>query len=130
MTPTEGASPYYIEDRLLLRFLIKRYTEMGQTNNPNLSPVWRGLGLVGLHKNGELKNAFEILISSESYTVKEVLETSLDLFMAELSRLQGANTYYECPEKPKSRPFNTRKTSKLLYLVVERKLTDEKGGGL
>ena len=58
MTPTEGASPYYIEDRLLLRFLIKRYTEMGQTNNPNLSPVWRGLGLVGLHKNGELKKRF------------------------------------------------------------------------
>jgi hypothetical protein len=90
MQPDLDSSHYYIEDTSLLKFLITRYTEMLQQQEPNLDPVWSGLGLVALHQNKELENAFKALMSSDSYTAEEVVTSSVDLFLAELARLETA----------------------------------------
>ena len=127
MNPTEGSPDYYIEDTLLLKFLITRYAEMLQSDKPNISPVWKGLGLVGLCQNRELAGAFKTLISSDSYTVEEALESSIDLFLGELSRLEAVDTGEYVDKKGEPRPISQRNVKKLLYLVVERKHTDEKG---
>jgi hypothetical protein len=100
-----------IEDTLLLQFLIARYAEMLQQAEPNLVPVWAGLGLVALHKNGELRNAFKILIESDSYTIEEVLTSSIDLFLAELHRLESADTI-DCAEKNIERRPLTQRTAR------------------
>ena len=106
---------YYIEDTLLLKFLIKRYAEMGQSDKPNISPVWKGLGLVGLCQNRELSNAFKTLISSDSYTVAEALESSIDLFLGELNRLEAADAPDYVDKKSVPRPTGQRHARKLLY---------------
>src|SRR5208337_5681704 len=92
MDPDQDHSQYYIEDTLLLKFLITRYTEMLGVDEPRLVPVWTGLGMVALHQNRELENAFTTLISSTSYTAEEVLTSSIDLFLAELIRLEAVDT--------------------------------------
>ena len=92
MNPDQDMSRYYIEDTHLLKFLIKRYAEMLRMEQRRLVSVWGGLGLVGLAQNKEFQNAFKILISSDSYTVEEVLNSSIDLFLAELNRLEAADS--------------------------------------
>ena len=108
-------STYYIEDSLLLKFLITRYSEMLQSEKPHLSPVWKGLGLVGLYQNRELGNAFKNLISSDSYTVAEALESSIDLFLGELNRLEAVDTQDYVDKKGEPRPLGQRHVKKLLY---------------
>ena len=114
MNSVEDAT-YYIEDSLLLKFLITRYSEMLQSDRPNISPVWKGLGLVGLCQNRELGNAFKTLISSDSYTVEEALESSIDLFLGELSRLEAVDTGEYVEKKCESSPIGQRHVKKLLY---------------
>ena len=110
MTPDQDSSEYYIEDTLLLKFLIARYTEMLRTDEPKLDPVWKGLGLAALHQNKELKYAFETLLSS-SYTTEQVLTSSLDLFLAELLRLESADAT-DYVEKEIKRPSMSPKTAR------------------
>ncbi len=114
MNPAEDVSPYYIEDTHLLRFLIKRYAEMLRTEQPRLVSVWKGIGLVGLYQNTELRNAFKILISSDSYTVEEILTSSIDLFLAELSRLEAADTPDYLIKKIERQPMRPGTARKLL----------------
>jgi hypothetical protein len=114
MNPTEGESRYYIEDTLLLEFLIIRYTEMLQIKEPYIVPVWAGLGMVALYQNKELGNAFKTLISSDSYTDEEVLTTSVDLFLAELDRLERADTADYLETKVERRPLTPRTARKFL----------------
>jgi hypothetical protein len=115
MNPDEGMSRYYIEDTFLLNFLVKRYAEMLQMEQPRLVSVWGGLGLVALAQNKELQNAFNILISSSSYTSEEVLTSSIDLFLAELDRLEAADTADYLEKKVERHPMSPRTARKLLY---------------
>lgn len=115
MNPDQDMSRYYIEDTFLLKFLIKRYAEMVQMEQPRLVSVWGGLGLVGLYQNTELRNAFKTLINADSYTVEEVLTSSIDLFLAELNRLETADTT-DYPEKNIERqPMSPKTARKLLF---------------
>ncbi|MGO9570481.1 MAG: hypothetical protein ACLP5H_23365 [Desulfomonilaceae bacterium] len=108
MNPDHDSSRYYIEDTLLLKFLITRFTEMLQIKEPRLVPVWAGLSLVALHQNKELANAFEILISSDSYSVEEALTISIDLFMLELDRLDATDTSDYVEKRVERRPLSRR----------------------
>ena len=47
MNSDHDSSQYYIEDTLLLKFLIIRFSEMLRSDEPRLDPVWAGLGMVG-----------------------------------------------------------------------------------
>lgn len=114
MNPNQDRSPYYIEHSLLLRFLIVRYTEMLETEKPNLAPVWAGLGMVGLRQNLELKYAFQTLFSS-SYTAQEVLTTSIDLFLTELHGLQATDSVDYVPKEIERRPLRERTARKFLF---------------
>ena len=114
MNPDQDMSRYYIEDTHLLKFLIKRYAEMLRMEQPRLVSVWAGLGLVGLYQNTELQNAFKILISSSSYTEKEVLTSSIDLFLAELNRLEAADAPDYLEKKIERQPMRPRTARKLL----------------
>jgi hypothetical protein len=106
------SSQYYIEDTLLLQFLIARYTEMLKTeDSPDPDPVWAGLGTVALSQNLELAHAFRTLISSDSYTSEEVLTTSIDLFVAELARLETVDVT-DYVEKQVERRLLTRGTAR------------------
>jgi hypothetical protein len=104
----------YIEDTLLLKFLIVRYSEMLGTEEPNLDPVWSGLGMVALRQDLELKCAFETLLSS-SYTAQETLTTSIDLFVAELNRIDAVETTKYLQRKIERRPLSPRTARKFLY---------------
>ncbi len=108
MDSDHDSSQYYIEDTLLLHFLIVRYTEMLQLKEPRLVPVWAGLGLVALHQNKELANAFETLISSDSYTVEEVLTCSIDFFLVEIDRLATADAADYVEKRVARRPLSRR----------------------
>ena|SRR5271157_901396 len=114
MNPDQDMSRYYIEDTHLLKFLIKRYAEMLQMEQPRLASVWGGLGLVGLYQNKEFRNAFKTLICSDSYTVEEVLNSSIDLFLAELNRLEGADTPDYGEKKIERQPMSPKTAKKLL----------------
>lgn len=118
---------YYIEDTLLLRFLITRYTDMLQIKEPKLVPVWAGLGMVALRQNLELKYAFETLLSS-SYTAQEVLTSSIDLFLTELHGLEATDADDYVPRKIARRPLRERTARKfLLWSWREgRKLKEER----
>lgn len=115
MNPDHESSQCYIEDTLLLKFLITRYSEMLGMDEPRLVPVWAGLGMVALHQNRELANAFEILISSDSYTVEESLTISIDLFMLELDRLATADTADYMEKRVERRPMRPRTARKFLF---------------
>jgi hypothetical protein len=115
MDADQDLSQLCIEDTLLLRFLITRYDEILLSDEPKLDPVWAALGLAALHKNGEWRSALEVMAFSDSYTTREVLEASIDIFAAELFRLQDVNTYYDCPEKPKNGQVRSRNRRKLLF---------------
>ena len=115
MNPDHDSSQYYIEDTLLLKFLIVRYSEMLRSDEPKLDPVWAGLGMVALHQNRDLANAFEILISSDSYTVEESLTISIDLFLVELDRLATADTTDYLEKKIERRPLSRRTARKFLF---------------
>ena len=106
---------YYIDDTLLLKFLITRYTEMLGSDEPKLDPIWAGLGLTGLHQNRELENAFNILISSGSYTVQEALTISTDLFWVELQRLEAVDTTDYLGKSVERRPLSRRTARKFLF---------------
>jgi hypothetical protein len=114
MNPDQDMSRYYIEDTFLLKFLIKRYAEMLQMEQPRLVSVWGGLGLVALAQNKEFQNAFKILISSSSYTSEGVLTSSLNLFLAELSRLETADTPDYLIKKIERQPMRPGTARKLL----------------
>ena len=115
MDPDQDHSQYCIEDTLLLKFLITRYTEMLGMDEPRLVPVWTGLGMVALHQNRELENAFKTLISSDSYTAEEILTSSIDLFLAELIRLGAIDTTDYPGKKVELRPMSTGTARKFLY---------------
>src|SRR5271157_3654474 len=108
-------SGHCIEDTLLLRFLIVRYTEMLRMDEPRLVPVWKGLGMVALHQNKESEQAFKTLISSPSYTVEQILTSSIDLFLAELDRLEAADTTDYLEKRVERRPMSPGTARKLLY---------------
>jgi hypothetical protein len=127
MTPDHDSS-HYIEDTLLLKFLITRYTEMLEIKEPSLVPVWSGLGLVALHQNKELRNAFETLVSPDLYTPQEALISSIDLFWAEMQRVEATDTTEYVPKKIE-RPPLSRKTGRrfLFWSWAEgRKMSKEK----
>ena len=105
MNSDQDNSRYYIEDTLLLKFLIVRCSEM-VVDEPRFDPVWKGLGLVALRQNKELANAFEILISSDSYTLQEVLTASIDFFLVELHRLEAADTTDYVEKRIERRPLS------------------------
>ncbi len=115
MNPDQEMSQYWIEDTHLLKFLIKRYAEMLQMEQPRLVSVWGGLGLVGLAQNKEFQNAFKTLISSDSYTEEEVLTSSIDLFLAELNRLGAADTPEYLEKQIERQPMSPRTAKKLLF---------------
>ncbi len=115
MNPDHDSSQYYIEDTFLLKFLIKRYAEMLRMEQPRIVSVWGGLGLVGLAQNKELGNAFKILISSSSYTPEEVLNSSIDLFLAEVNRLEAADTPDYLEKQIERQPMSPRTARKLLF---------------
>jgi hypothetical protein len=106
MNADQDNSRYYIEDTLLLKFLITRFTEMLGTDEPTSDPVWGGLGMVALHQNRELENAFRTLISSDSYTAQEVIASSIDLFLAELARLETAEVTDYVGKQSARRPLS------------------------
>lgn len=114
MNPDRDSSRYCIEDTLLLRFLIVRYTEMLEREKPNLVPVWAGLGMVALRQNLELKYAFQTLFSS-SYSAQEVLTTSIDLFLAELHRLEATDYSDYVPKTIARSPLRERTARKFLF---------------
>jgi hypothetical protein len=114
MNPDQDMSRYYIEDTFLLKFLIIRYAEMLRMERPRLVSVWGGLGLVGLYQNTELRNAFKILISSSSYTPEEVLNSSIDLFLAELNRLEAADSPEYLKKQTERQPMRPGTARKLL----------------
>jgi len=128
MTPDHDRPGCYIEDTLLLKFLLARYSEMLGMDEPRFDPVWKGLGLVALHQNKELANAFEILISSNSYTVEESLTISIDFFMLELDRLETAETTDYPEKKVERRPLSPRTARKFLFWSWRegRKMSREK----
>ncbi len=115
MTPDQDLSAYCIDDTLLLKFLISRWAEMLGEDIPRLYAVWGGLGLVALVQNKEFQNAFKILISSSSYTEEEVLTSSIDLFLAELNRLEAADTPDYLEKKIERQPMSPRTAKKLLF---------------
>jgi hypothetical protein len=115
MIPDQDSPGYYIEDTLLLRFLIVRYTEMLEREKPNLVPVWAGLGMAALHQNKELQNAFKTLISCGSYTDGEVLTSSMDLFLAELKRLEMAESTDYVDKRIERRPLTPKTARKFLF---------------
>jgi|SRR5271157_2457997 len=115
MNPDHDSSLYYIEDTHLLKFLIKRYAEMLQMEQPRLVSVWAGLGLVGLYQNTELRNAFKTLICSDSFTEEEVLTSSLDLFLAELNRLEAADSPDYLEKQIERQPMSPKTARKLLF---------------
>ena len=115
MDPDQDCPPYCIEDTLLLKFLITRFTEMLGMDEPRLVPVWTGLGMVALHQNRELENAFDILISSKSYTAEEILTSSIDLFLAELIRLEALDTTDYLRKPVERRPLSPRTARKFLF---------------
>jgi hypothetical protein len=112
MNPDHDSSQYF-EDTLLLKFLIVRYSGILGMDEPRFGPIWKGLGLVALHQNKELANAFEILISSNSYTVEESLTISIDFFMLELDRLATADTTDYVEKRVKRHPLSRRTERKL-----------------
>ena len=114
MDPKGNTSQYYIEHRLLLEFLIIRYSEMLGTEELNLDPVMAGLGLVALHQDRELEMAFQTLISSDSYTFQEILTSSIDLFLAELNRLKSADAADYLAKEIERRPMSSGTARKLL----------------
>jgi len=128
MDADHDSSQYYVEDILLLHFLITRFTEMLGTDKLRLVPVWAGLGLVALHQNKELERAFTILISSDSYTVEEVLTTSVDLFWVELQRLETTDNADYSEKKIERRPMSPRTVRKFLFWSWSegRKMSKEK----
>lgn len=115
MTPDHDSSRYCVDDTLLLKFLIVRYSQMLGIDNPRLVPVWAGLGMVALHQNRDLENAFAILISSNSYSVEESLTISIDLFMMELDRLATADTADYVEKRVERRPLSRRTERKFLF---------------
>jgi hypothetical protein len=115
MNADQDNSRYYIEDTLLLKFLITRFTEMLQIETPNLIQIWGGLGMAALHQNRELAPAFQTLISSDSYTVKEILTSSVDLFLVELARLEVTDATDYVPKKIERRPLTQKTTRKSLF---------------
>lgn len=117
MNPEDDSSQYYIEDTLLLRYLITRFTEMLGSDEPKLDPIWAGLGLTGLHQNRDLESAFNILISSDSYTVEDVLNISIDLFVVELQRLEttAKDTAHYVEKEIQRRPLTPRTARKFLF---------------
>jgi len=114
MTPEHDRPGCYIEDTLLLKYLITRHSEMIGEDEPNLVPVWAGLGLVALHQNRELESAFQTLLSS-SYTAEEVLRSSIDLFLAELNRLDAVDTTDYLRKPVEHRPLSPRTARKFLF---------------
>ncbi len=114
MDPDRDNPRCYVEDTLLLRFLITRYNEMIGKDEPRLDPVWKGLGLAALHQNKELKYAFETLLSS-SYTAQEVLTSSIDLFLTELHGLEATDAADYVPKKIARRPLSRRTKRKFLF---------------
>jgi len=108
MNPDHDSTQYYIADTLLLKFLIVRYSEMLGMEEPGFGPIWKGLGLVALHQHKELANAFEILISSDSYTVEEALNISIDLFVLELDRLATTDTADYVEKRVDRHPLSRR----------------------
>lgn len=108
------SSQYYIEDTLLLKFLISRYSEMLRLKEPKL-PIWIGLGMVALHQNRELESAFKTLISSDSYTGQEILTRSIDLFLAELQRLGAVETTDYQGKSVERRSLSERTSRKFLF---------------
>ena len=115
MNTDQDGPPYCIEDTLLLKFLITRFTEMLGMDEPRLVPVWEGLGMVALHQNRELEHAFKTLISSDSYTAEEILTSSIDLFLAELIRLGAIDTTDYPGKKVELRPMSPGTARKFLY---------------
>ena len=115
MNRDQDGSRHYIEDTLLLKFLIARYAEMLGTDEQRLDPVWAGLGMVALHQNMEMEGAFNILISSTSYTAEEVLTSSIDLFLAELIRLEAVDTTDYLRKPVERRPLSPRTARKFLF---------------
>ena len=115
MNPDDERSQYYIEDTLLLKFLITRYTEMLGSEKSRLDPVWAGLGLTGLHQNRELESAFKILISSDSYSIEDVLNMSIGLFFVELQRLEATESAHYVEKKVERRPMTRRTARKFLF---------------
>lgn len=115
MTPDHDSFQYYMEDTLLLKFLIVRYSEMLGTDEPKLDPVWKGLGMAALHQNKQFQNAFKSLIFSGSYTVAQVLTSSLDLFLAELLRLESADATDYVEKEIKRPPMSPRTARKFRF---------------
>lgn len=114
MDPDRDNPRYYVEDTLLLKFLITRHSEMLRTDEPRLDPVWKGLGMAALRQNKELKYAFETLLSS-SYTAQEVLASSVDLFLAELHRLEATDADDYVSKKIERRPLTLKTARQFLF---------------
>lgn len=115
MIPDHDSSEYYVKDTLLLKFLITRHSEMLRTDEPKIDPVWKGLGMAALHQNKELQNAFKSLISCGSYRVGEVLTSSVDLFMAELDRLEATDAADYVPKKIARHPLTPKTARQFLF---------------
>jgi len=128
MDPDRDNPRCYVEDTLLLKFLITRHSEMIGESKPRLDPVWKGLGLAALHQNKELKYAFETLISSDLYTPQEALVSSIDLFWAELNRLDTVDATEYVPKKVERPPLSRRTGRKFLFWswAEGRKMSKEK----
>jgi hypothetical protein len=95
-------------------------------DEPRLVPVWEGLGMVALHQNKELEQAFKTLISSPSYTVEQILTSSIDLFVAELIRLGAIDATDYPRKKVERRPMRPETARKFLYWSWEgRKMLKE-----
>jgi hypothetical protein len=128
MNADHDSSRYYVDDTLLLKFLIARYTEMLQIKEPRLVPVWAGLGMVALYQNRDLENAFKTLISSDSYTLQDVLTASIDFFLVELDRLEAADAADYVEKRVERPPLSRRTARKFLFWSWSegRKMSKEK----
>ena len=84
--------------------------------------------MVALHQNKELENAFKTLISSDSYTAREVVTSSVDLFLTELARLETADGADYVGKQIERHPLNRWTTRKFLTWVWRegRKMSKER----
>jgi hypothetical protein len=71
--------------------------------------------MVALYQNRDLENAFKTLISSDSYTLQDVLTASTDFFLVELDRLEAADAADYVEKRVERPPLSRRTARKFLF---------------
>lgn len=120
LTDCEGPE---ISTAEILEFLVTRFHEIIETDEPRVPAIFHGLALVAVSKDEELASTCKALFSSPHLPPKEILRRSIELFQGALESCQDDEPSQEPIHNTEEDHELSEKSCRHIMMVARREGT-------